>query len=790
MNSNDNLKIQYLKAKRALFDKKYSFLNEMQRRAVFTVKNPLLILAGAGSGKTTVLVNRIAYMIKYGNAYFDERVPDDISSERINELEKALSLSDDEISDILNEFICDACPPWSVLSITFTNKTANEMKERLERMLGEYSKEVWSGTFHSVCVRILHKYADRIGYSKNFTIYDTDDCKKLISSCMKELNIDEKSLPVKSAINAISHAKERLLSPDEYLSNEGGNDYRKKQIAELYSRYQNQLLYSNALDFDDIIMQTVLLLQKDEEARAYYQHRFKYVCVDEFQDTNRAQMELVLLLSGFHRNLMVVGDDDQSIYKFRGATIENILEFDRKLKDAEVIKLEQNYRSTQTILDAANAVVRRNVGRRDKVLWTENGVGELVSVKQLDNQINEAKFIINKIMELVIREKRKFSDFAILYRVNAQSNSLEQVFARSGISYRIVGGTRFSDRKEIRDVFAYLNLICNHRDDQRLKRIINEPKRKIGADTVNKIEYTARQNGISMFEVMDDADKYPIISKSAYKLKEFTSVIKKLSEIALTSELPDIIDSTLELTGYRQMLINGGEAEADRLRNVSELLSNAIEYRDSHEEPTLRGFLDEWALISDIDNYDSEADAVVLMTIHSAKGLEFPVVFLPGMEENIFPGVQSILDPDELEEERRLAYVAITRAKDRLFISHVRQRMLYGRTQYNPVSRFVDEIPDELKEIDAPVEAPKPESGRKKTTISKEFSEKASITSGVGRTKSAEKFAVGDSVQHITFGVGTILSVREMGADILYEIAFDNVGTKKLMATYAKLRKA
>ncbi len=782
-----DLTSRFMSAKQALFDKKYSFLNEMQRRAVFTINDPLLVLAGAGSGKTTVLVNRIAFMIKYGNAYFDENMRD-VTPEKVEEFERAIDLSEAEISEILNEFIVDACPPWAVLSITFTNKAANEMKERLETMLGDYAGEIWAGTFHSVCVRMLRRYGERIGYAKNFTIYDTDDCKKLVASCLKELDIDEKSIPAKSAVNAISRAKERLLTPAAFAA-EVGSDYRKRQLAEIYTLYQKQLIAANALDFDDIIMQTVLMLKNDEEVRSYYQNRFKYVCVDEFQDTNLAQMELILLLSGRYRNLMVVGDDDQSIYKFRGATIENILSFDKRLNDAKIIKLEQNYRSTKNILDAANAVVRRNVGRRDKALWTENKDGDPIAVKQLETQIDEAKFIINKIMELVIREKRKFSDFAVLYRINAQSNSLEQVFARSGISYRVVGGTRFTDRKEIRDVFAYLNLINNHRDDQRLKRIINEPKRKIGIDTVNKIEATARRSGISMFEVMRDADKYPIISKSAYKLRDFALTIERLTELSETGNLPDLIDSTLELTGYRQMLKDGGQAEADRLQNVNELITNAAEYASANESPTLGGFLEEWALVSDIDNYDADSDAVVLMTVHSAKGLEFPIVFLPGMEENIFPASQSSLDPDELEEERRLAYVAITRAKERLLITHVRQRMLYGRTQYNPVSRFVEEIPESLKETDEPVKAQRSYNTRKKNTVSKEFTTQASITAGVGKTKPAEKFAAGDRVHHITFGDGIVLSARDMGSDTLYEVAFDNVGTKKLMATYAKLRR-
>jgi DNA helicase-2/ATP-dependent DNA helicase PcrA len=545
-------------------------------------------------------------------------------------------------------------------------------------------------------------------------------------------------------------------------------------------------------------MQTVLLLRGCEEAREYYQNRFRYVCVDEYQDTNAAQLELVMLLSGKHRNLMVVGDDDQSIYKFRGATIENILSFDSHLPDTKIVKLEQNYRSTQNILSAANAVIRNNFGRRSKELWTDAGDGDLVVVRKLLSQTEEAKFIINKIMELVIREKRHFSDFAVLYRVNAQSNSLEQVFARSGVAYRIIGGTRFYERKEVKDILAYLCVINNPSDNLRLRRIINEPKRKIGEATVNTISELADANRLSMFDVMDNASSYPAIAKSAYKLRDFVSLIRRLRELVGQLSVHELTEQTIELTGYRTMLEAGGEAEADRLENVNELVSNVISYEQSRDEPSLSGFLEESALISDVDNYDADADAVVLMTIHSAKGLEFPVVFVPGFEEGIFPGMQSVMYPDELEEERRLAYVAMTRARERLFCLHVKERLIYGRTQYNQPSRFLAEIPDEVVEREVtPKAAEKPDEEKqnagprsRKNAISKEFFRKSSLADGVGRTTGYDRFESGDEVEHLTFGHGTILTVREMGADLLYEIAFDNCGTKKLMATYAKLRRA
>lgn len=791
---------RYHAIKRQLFDRYYHTMNEKQREALYCVNGPLLVLAGAGTGKTTVLVNRIAHIIRYGNAYEDCSDVPGITEQSLAAMEEALSLPPQELCPLLSEYAVSPCPPWAVLAITFTNKAANEIKERLAALLGEQVEEIWAGTFHSICMRILRRYGDRVGYAPGFTIYDTDDCKKVVAECLKQQNIDEKQLPIKQVLNAVSRAKDQLQTPEDF-SALAGSDFRKSQIATVYELYQKKLQDANALDFDDIIMQTVFLLRSCEEARSYYQGRFRYVMVDEYQDTNHAQFYLTALLGGKFQNLMVVGDDDQSIYKFRGATIENILQFDKTYPAANVIKLEQNYRSTERILAAANSVIRNNFGRRGKELWCRGEQGEPIVVRRLDNQLDEAKYIVDKIMELKIREKRNFSDFAVLYRMNAQSLNLEQIFAKSGLPHRLLGGVRFYERKEVKDILSYLAVIHNPRDDLRLRRIINEPKRKIGEATVTALNNIAAFEGVSMFEAMKHAQSYTAIAKSAGKLNEFVALIEQLQKIEREEPLSVLFRKTIELSGYRDMLVRGGAAEEDRLQNIEELVSNAVEYEQRTENATLESYLEEISLVSDIDNYDKEADAVVLMTIHSAKGLEFPVVFLPGMEEGVFPSSQSSLYPEELEEERRLAYVAITRAKERLYATHVRERLLYGKTQFNPRSRFIDEIPEEYllqeqpRHREEPIEAAIPQepaypSKKRKKTISDEFFRRSDLSAAVGKTRSYERFAVGQRVSHLTFGKGTVLSVREVGADLLYEIAFDTIGTKKLMATYAKLRSA
>lgn len=791
-----DLNSRYLSAKRALFDRVYADLNKMQRESVCSVNGPLLILAGAGSGKTTVLVRRIVHIIKYGNAYADNTVPAGLTEERVSALEDAVRLSKQEIENILPEFICDPCPPWCMLAITFTNKAAGEIRERLSSALDDpdAATQIWAGTFHAMCMRILRANAAAAGLSDGFTVYDTDDTKKAVQASMKELSIDDKMIPVKMAVNQISRAKEKLKTPEMFAA-EAGQEYRLQQIAKIYKSYQLRLKDSNALDFDDIILRTVALLRDNREVCERYAARFRYISVDEFQDTNEAQFALVALLSSVHRNIMAVGDDDQSIYRFRGATVENILGFDRSYTDAKVIKLEQNYRSTQNILNAANDVISHNEGRRGKTLWTENGSGEKIHIRKLDNQDAEARFIAETINRMVSRQGNGYRDFAVLYRTNAQSNVIESVFAKSGMPYRVLGGTRFSDRKEIRDIVAYLQLIANHSDRERLLRIINEPRRKIGDRTLEGIAELAQEQGCSMFEIILHADKYPVLSRSFGVLLSFGALISSLTELSKNVPLDTLVRETLERSGYRQMIIEGGAAEKDRLDNLDEFVSGVIEYMNRTEEPSLIGFLEENALVADVDRYDENADAVVLMTVHSAKGLEFPVVFLPGMEEGLFPGLQSLTDPEELEEERRLAYVAITRAKRSLYILRTNSRMLYGRTMMNPPSAFIGEISENL------IDSEEAQTTSRRTATGKiYFSDEQKRRSdndmtinrkpSVAPSQSAEIFVPGDIVEHMSFGRGEVISVKKMGSDTLYEIVFEKVGTKKLMATYARLKRA
>lgn len=780
---------RFLKAKRALFDKLYDTLNPEQREAVYTVDGPLLVLAGAGSGKTTVLVKRIAHIIRYGNAYYSEAMPDDISEAEVKALEGATQYDHEMIAGILERYADRPCPPWAVLAITFTNKAANEMKERLAKTLGieVEALETWAGTFHSICVRILRRFGEEIGVARNFTIYDDDDMKRVVKNVLKELNLDDKMFPPKSVLGVISRAKDTLTTPLEFEA-EIGNDYRMKQIAKIYTAYQAKLEEANAVDFDDIIMKTVKLLRECDHVREFYQRRFRYVLIDEYQDTNGAQFELSRLLSGGYGNLMVVGDDDQSIYKFRGATIENILNFDKNFDKTRVIKLEQNYRSTQVILDAANAVIQNNEGRKGKTLWTAKKGGDRIASVTVDNQTDEGIYIAEKIMQLVRTENRKFSDFAVLYRMNAQSNAIEKAMTRAGVPYRVLGGTRFYERKEIKDMLAYLWLIHNPNDDLRLERIINEPKRKIGATTLTALRDIAAVEHISMLAVCERARSYTALGRTADRLVEFAVLIAELREIADTTSLSELFRSVIEKTGYRAMLENEGEEGKDRLENVEELVSNAVEYEENAEAATLANFLEEVALVADVDNYDREADAVVMMTMHSAKGLEFPVVFLPAMENGMFPSQSALASHEELEEERRLAYVAITRAKEKLFLLRAKERLLYGMTQFNQPSRFVKEIPPLLLDTSDSREAPRARvSG---------MGYQPKIVGGIGGIKKpqapkvpVERFTVGARVSHPVFGQGVVLSVRDLGSDTLYEVMFDTVGTKKLMGNMAKLKK-
>ncbi len=809
---------RFIRAKRALFDRYYSNLNDMQRKAVFTTEGPLLILAGAGSGKTTVLVNRIAFIVKYGNAYFGETDTDGIPEEfvmMLEELAKNSQASREEIAANLDMFACFPAMPWQVLAITFTNKAANEMKERLAKILGDNALELWAGTFHSICVKILRRHIERIGIDNSFTIYDTDDQKKLISSCLKELNIEEKTMPPKSVLSAISKAKDKLIDCNEFALSVNSHNIREVTISKIYKMYEDKKRAANALDFDDIIVYTVKLLRDYPDIRRVYTDKFKYVLVDEYQDTNMAQFMLVKLLCSPECNVMAVGDDDQSIYKFRGATIENILSFDKSFENAKMIKLEQNYRSKSNILNAANAIIANNKGRKGKTLWTSNDCGEKITLSRFENQNEEARYITDKIGELTKDGKYSYNDIVVLYRMNAMANALETTFAKSGFPYRILGGTRFYDRKEIKDIIAYLCFISNSADMVRLRRIINCPRRGIGEATVNALEAVCTHYCTTPYDAMKNARNYPEIAKSAPKLMMFCDMIDDMKKTAENETIPILIEKVIDKSGYRTMLLEMGEDGTDDLQNIEELISNAVTYNETSDTPSLAGFLEEVALVADIDNYDKDAAAVTLMTIHSAKGLEFPVVFLPGMEENIFPGSQSMADEKELEEERRLAYVAVTRAKDRLFISHTQSRLLFGRTSFNQLSRFASEIPNEIikHEGDAGISFTRPYGneydysnknyyGKKSDSCSMyNIFEKgsfggsvkeASDTSRILKPKKAEQivsrlFGNGERVLHPTFGKGLILSAKTVGADTLYEIAFDDVGTKKIMASYAKL---
>ena len=801
------IKEEFIKAKRALFDKVYSeFLNPEQCRAVFTVNGPVLVLAGAGSGKTTVLVNRVSYIIKYGNAYYSDYLPDDVDMDTIEALKQAKELPASEISEILPQFISAPCPPWSVLAITFTNKAAGEIKSRLLDAFGDadIAKSVWAGTFHSICLRILRKYGGRLGLREGFSIYDTDDKKRMIGYCMKELEIDEKRLGAKVIANAISMAKDKLQGPDDM---ETTRDPRTRDIKAVYELYVKKMISNNALDFDDIIMMTVQLLKDNPDVLEYYQNKFRYVLVDEYQDTNYAQFVLTKLLADGRKNIMVVGDDDQSIYRFRGATIENILNFDKTYPDAAVIKLEQNYRSTANILSAANAIIAHNSDRHSKSLWCAKGEGDKITVKEATDQNDEGRFIVDKVIRGIRTEGRKYSDFAVLYRVNALGRALQTAFTKSGVPFRVIGDMGFYDRKEVKDMIAYLSVVSYPGDDLRLKRIINEPKRKIGAATVEAIESLASSNGLSMYNIIERIDEFPVLSKSRDKLISFIAII---DEVRRSEGLPsDMLSELFEKTGYHEMLKAEGFEGEGKIENVNELITAALEYEkrmsENGDEPTLTGFLEEVFLISDVDKYDENADAVVLMTVHAAKGLEFPVVFLAGMEDGIFPSEQDRESDSELSEERRLAYVAITRAKERLYISYAKERMMYGRSLYGRLSMFIrDELPVELTMREIPryepprrtnYYSPYRESGSSMPkSVSGELARRPSVTGANNTKRGAEKFGVerfsaSDRVLHAMFGAGTIISARDMGGDVLYEVSFDNGQTKKLMATFAKLKK-
>ena len=692
-------KSEILALRRAVMEKDFARMNDRQKQAVFTVNGPLLILAGAGSGKTTVLINRIANILRYGDAYNSTYLRDDLDENDIAACKAYIENGTPLTTESQEHLSVSACAPWRIMAITFTNKAAGELKDRLCAMLGETANDIWASTFHSTCARILRRDGERIGYSSHFTVYDTDDQRRLMKSILKELDISEKNITPKSILNEISRAKDSLISPAEYALTVG-DDFRLKIISRAYTTYQKRLEDADAMDFDDLINKVVELFKKCPDVLEYYQNRFRYLMVDEYQDTNHAQYTFVRMLAEKSGNLCVVGDDDQSIYKFRGATIENILSFENTFQNATVIRLEQNYRSTQNILDAANAVIEHNTERKGKTLWTQNGTGAMIHLHTAENETDEAERITKIILDGVAAG-RKFSDYAVLYRMNSQSLTFERNFAKSGVPHRIIGGTRFYERREIREMIAYLSVINNPSDEMRLRRIINTPKRSIGDRSVEVAAQIGQQTGETLFEVVSHAKDYPALSRAANKMTLFAAQMQGLIELNDDEEvtLGELYDELVERIDYLNFLkTDDPESAEDRAANVQELASNLRRFEEENPEGTLSDFLEEVSLITDIDNYDNNADSVVLMTVHSAKGLEFPVVFLPGMEENIFPGMASVYVPSEVEEERRLAYVAITRAKEELYIFHAESRMIFGMTNRNRVSRFVEEIPETLVE--------------------------------------------------------------------------------------------
>ena len=793
-------KSEILALRRAVLEKDFARMNDRQKQAVFTVNGPLLILAGAGSGKTTVLINRIANILRYGDAYNSTYLRDDLDENDIAACKAYIENGTPLTTESQEHLSVSACAPWRIMAITFTNKAAGELKDRLCAMLGETANDIWASTFHSTCARILRRDGERIGYSSHFTVYDTDDQRRLMKSILKELDISEKNITPKSILNEISRAKDSLISPAEYALTVG-DDFRLKIISRAYTTYQKRLEDADAMDFDDLINKVVELFKKCPDVLEYYQNRFRYLMVDEYQDTNHAQYTFVRMLAEKSGNLCVVGDDDQSIYKFRGATIENILSFENTFQNATVIRLEQNYRSTQNILDAANAVIEHNTERKGKTLWTQNGTGAMIHLHTAENETDEAERITKIILDGVAAG-RKFSDYAVLYRMNSQSLTFERNFAKSGVPHRIIGGTRFYERREIREMIAYLSVINNPSDEMRLRRIINTPKRSIGDRSVEVAAQIGQQTGETLFEVVSHAKGYPALSRAANKMTLFAAQMQGLIELNNDEKvtLGELYDELVERIDYLNFLkTDDPESAEDRAANVQELASNLRRFEEENPEGTLSDFLEEVSLITDIDNYDNKADYVVLMTVHSAKGLEFPVVFLPGMEENIFPGMASVYVPSEVEEERRLAYVAITRAKEELYIFHAESRMIFGMTNRNRVSRFVEEIPETLVEHTRsrdysarPVSMPsfggaKPFGEAPKTKSVAEaggFTPKPRV-----KPAPAGTYRVGDTVLHKAFGTGLIVSATPMANDTLLEVAFDKVGTKKLFANFARLTK-
>ena len=815
-----DLERRFIQARHDAIATEYSNLNPCQRQGVLATEGPLLLLAGAGSGKTTVLIHRVANLLRFGRGSDTDEIPIPISEDEVQFLEQ-YAAAPDAAQRPLMEYLCAVEParPWEVLAITFTNKAANELKERLGRMLGEeVAADVWASTFHSACVRILRRDIDRLGFDRSFTIYDSDDSKRVIKDIIKELELEEKSFPPREVQTIISRAKNDMQTPEDFAEQgKAINDWRKIRMGKVYSLYNKKLRDANALDFDDLLWHTVRLLETAGDVREYYQRKFRYILIDEYQDTNALQYRLAALLTNQAKNICVVGDDDQSIYRFRGADITNILSFERQFKGARVIRLEQNYRSTQNILDAANAVIRHNQGRKGKTLWTENGRGELVTVKTTYNESDEANFVLGQIM-MYYRRGGNWGDCAVLYRTNAQSNAMEYACKRNGVPYKIYGGLKFFDRAEVKDMLAYLCVINNPTDDLRLRRIINVPARKIGAATVDKAQLIAARYGLTLYDVLCRAEEFPELKSSAAKLKPFTDMIEEMRRRLPDCPLPEFYDYVCERSGYAPALREKDDVESrGRLENVQELKSSILTYLENAEgtEPSLSGFLDEIALYTDLDSRADGDNCVTMMTMHAAKGLEFPQVFVVGMEEGLFPGNRAMGDGAEMEEERRLCYVAMTRAREKLTLTNARQRTLYGRTTPCMPSRFLNEIPDENMEwLSKP--QPRSESWEERDS---DYSDRGygsyggygqrsaapvvtrretaepkagALRSAAGASKAAPKAAaprmqiqVGETVEHDAFGRGLVLSVRAMGGDALVEVAFDSVGTKKLMLKMA-----
>lgn len=781
-----------LNLKQRCLEQFFNRTNPQQKEAIFNIKGPMLIIAGAGSGKTTVLCNRITNLLLFGNAYLSgkENIYNSDDSTFLNDYADGKIEKNEETTMRLSELISDDRPrPWSILAVTFTNKAASELKERLSKAgtAGSDAGDVWAGTFHSVCIKILRRGIDLIGYKNSFTIYDSDDSLRLVKLVMKELDISDKAFNPKLIQNQISRAKDKLITPEDFSSLiDGRKDIILETTKKVYAEYQLRLKKSNALDFDDIIAKTVELLESAPDVLDRWQNQFRYIMVDEYQDTNLAQYKLISMLAGKHKNLCVVGDEDQSIYRFRGATIENILSFEDEFK-AFVVKLEQNYRSTETILNAANSVIKNNMQRKNKTLWSDLGEGEKIEVQTFSDEQSEAMFIGNTILDGIQRGKT-FSEHVVLYRANAQSRTVELALNRMSIPYRIIGGTKFYDRKEIKDILAYMSVIENPSDWIRMNRIINVPKRNIGDATQVEIERISSGLGISALEVLERSVEFATLQKKSKPLEQLARIFRELINSAEGRDLPNLVDDIIEQTGYRDMLLKEGEEGENRLQNIKELKSSIINFCEENPEAGLSEFLEQAALIADMDSYEQGEDKTVLMTMHSAKGLEFDTVFIVGAEDNIFPSFRSMADPLDIEEERRLAYVAITRAKRKIYITNAKQRLLFGQTQRNKLSRFIYEISPEyvdMQDHSAPINTGriKPE----KPLGYLQSQGKPLIPKSQDRTD--DSFNEGDRVTHKIFGEGTVISATRMGNDILLEIAFDRVGTKKIMSNFAKISK-